>query len=162
MAFNTLDLDYLKEKFTNLSENISIIPPNTEISPYSLFPFIDVGLVYNGTVGLEMAIKGIPVIVAGNAHYGKKGFTYDIEKKVDYSKILFTEKGSLPNQKELASIYAYFHFIKKFIPRSFIYTKNFLTIGWNINSLEGLTEGHDKNLDHICKYIINGGIYQDW
>jgi len=155
-------LDYLEEKFTNFSDNINIIPSDTEISPYSLFPFVDIGLVYNGTVGLEMAIKGIPVIVAGNAHYSKKGFTYDILKKEDYSKILFKKLESLPDQKELASIYAYFHFIKKFIPRSFIYNKNFLTMGWNINSLEDLTEGHDKNLDHICKYIIKGGIFQDW
>lgn len=155
-------LDYLEEKFTDLSENIKIISSDTMISPYSLFPFIDLGLVYNGTVGLEMAIKGLPVIVAGNAHYGKKGFTYDILTKNEYSKILFSEISPFKDQKKLASIYAYFHFIKKFIPKSFIYNKNFLKIGWNINSLIDLTEGNDRNLDHICNYIVNNGVFQNW
>jgi len=155
-------LDYLKEKFTELPNNIKIISPNTDISPYSLYPFIDVGLVYNGTIGLEMVIQGFPVVVAGNAHYGRKGFTYDIFTKDDFSKLIFTELKTLPNQKDLARIYGYFHFIKKFIPKSFIYNKNFLNIGWNINSLNNLTEGQDKNLDHICNYIVNNGVFQNW
>ena len=76
-------LDSINSKFISLPKNIKIIPPNTKISPYSLFPFIDVGIVYNGTVGLEMSTQGIPVVVAGNAHYGKKAFTYDISTKKD-------------------------------------------------------------------------------
>jgi len=155
-------LDYINDKFRNLPENIKIIPSNTKISPYSLFPFIDVGLVYNGTVGLEMSIQGIPVIVAGNAHYSKKDFTYDISTKEEYSNVLLKGISTLPNQQELARIYAYFHFIKKFIPKSFIYYNNFLNLGWNINSLEDLEPGKDKYLDHVCNYIVNDGVFQDW
>ena len=155
-------LDSINDKFADLPENIKIIPPDTEISPYSLFPFTDVGLVYNGTVGLEMSIKGIPVIVSGNAHYGKKDFTYDIFTKKEYSKILFKELTTLPNQQDLARIYAYFHFIKTFTPKPLIFYTNFLSLGWEINSLEEFSSGKNKFLDHICNYIINDGVFQDW
>jgi len=37
---------------------------------------------------LEMALKGIPVIVAGQTHYRDRGFTYDPNSWVDYFKEL--------------------------------------------------------------------------
>lgn len=155
-------LDNINDKFITLPNNIKIIPPTTKMSPYSLFPFIDVGIVYNGTVGLEMSIQNIPVVAAGNAHYGKKGFTYDVSAKEGYLDVLFGVISPLPNQRNLAKAYAYFHFIKKFIPRRFVYRNNFLDLGWNINSLEDLGPGKDKYLDHVCNYIVNDGVFQDW
>jgi len=155
-------LDNINDKFITLPNNIKIIPPTTKISPYSLFPFIDVGIVYNGTVGLEMSIQNIPVVAAGNAHYGKKGFTYDASTKEGYLDVLFGDISPLPNQRNLAKAYAYFHFIKKFIPRRFVYRNNFLDLGWNINSLEDLGPGKDKYIDHVCNYIVNDGVFQDW
>jgi hypothetical protein len=155
-------LDYINSKYSSIPENIKIIPPNTTISPYSLFPFIDVGIVYIGTIGLEMAANNIPVIVAGDAHYSNKGFTYDISTKEDYFKALLNEVKPLTDQEQLAKIYSYFHFIKKFIPRSFIYTNNFLDIGWNVNSVKDFEPGKNRYLDHICNYIVNNGIFQNW
>ena len=35
------------------------------------------GLVYTTTVGLEMAMSGVPVIVIGQTHYRGKGFSLD-------------------------------------------------------------------------------------
>ena len=36
-----------------------------------------VGLAYTTTVGLEMAMRGVPVIVAGRTHFRGRGFTTD-------------------------------------------------------------------------------------
>ncbi len=155
-------LDYIYNNYSSLPENIKIIPPDTTISPYSLFPFIDIGIVYVGTIGLEMAVYNIPVIVAGCAHYANNGFTYDVFTKEDYPKVLLKVVKPLANQHELAKIYAYFHFIKKFIPRTFIYSNNFLDIGWNADSLEDFKPGKNKYLDHICDYIVNNGVFQNW
>jgi hypothetical protein len=62
----------------------------------------------------------------------------------------------------MAKVYSYFHFIKNFVPRNFIYNKNFLDVGWNIKKIEELAPDHNKYLDHICNFIINNGVYQDW
>jgi len=45
----------------------------------------DLGLVYTTTVGLEMAMSGLPVIVVGQTHYRGKGFSIDPENWEDYS-----------------------------------------------------------------------------
>ena len=109
--------DFILKNYSPLTDNIKIIPPVTPISPYSLFPFIDTGIVYNGTIGLEMSLQKIPVIVAGITHYGNLGFTYDISSKEEYNKIL---KNKLPKlddkQKNLARLYGYFYFVKSFVP----------------------------------------------
>ena len=156
--------DYISNKFDSLPENIKIIPPDTKISPYDLFQFIDAGIVYNGTIGLEMALNNIPVALAGRTHYAGKGFTYDISTKKEYKDVLFGDFPSLDKQKlQLAKIYAYYFFIKSFIPYDFV-TANRRTLkyGWNIKSLDDLAEGKDKYLDHICDYITKGIVYQDW
>lgn len=152
--------DFIVSNFSPLTENIKIIPPVTTISPYSLFSFIDVGLVYNGTVGLEMALHGIPVVAAGLTHYGRKKFTYDISSKKEYEKILF---GNLPHlDKQMvqqARMYAYFYFMKGFYSINFLYKKSFLNVGWSIKSPDYFAEGNDASLDRICDYIVNGWIY---
>ena len=45
------------------------------VNTYDLFEIADLGLVYTTTVGLEMAMSGVPVIVVGKTHYRGKGFT---------------------------------------------------------------------------------------
>ena len=154
--------DFIEEKLKPLPENVKIIPPTTTISPYSLFPFIDVGLVYTGTVGLEMSLNNIPVIPAGDAHYGKKGFTFDAKSKEEYSKLLFDDIKVSSKQKNLAKVYAHYHFIKSFLPRSFVFYSNFINLGWKIKSFDDIKPGKDKYVDHLCDYIINGGVFQDW
>lgn len=154
--------DFIAEKFNPLPENVKIISSDTKISPYSLFSFIDVGLVYTGTIGLEMSMNKIPVIPAGDAHYADKGFTYDLIRKEEYEKILFQNISLSSNQQKLAKTYAYFHFIKSFVPRSFMFSNNFIDVGWNFCSLDEVKPGKDKYIDHICNFIINGGIFQEW
>lgn len=156
-------LDYINNKFHSLPENIEIIPPDTKMSPYRLFPFIDVGIVYNGIIGLEMAMNDIPVVLGGRTHYGEKGFTYDVSTKKEYRDILFGDISSLKKSDiQLAKVYGYFFFIKSFIPFNLAYDNNFFDIGWNINSLDEIAEGNDKFLDIICNYIAHGGVYQNW
>jgi hypothetical protein len=155
--------DYINSCFPSLPKNIKVVPPDTKISPYSLFSIIDVGIVYNGTIGLEMALQGLPVVVAGVAHYGKKKFTYDAATKKEYEEILFSNIPRLGKEKiQLAEMYAYFFFIKNFLPINYLYYNNFLNLGWNVKSINEFRKGKDKYLDIICNYITNGGIYQDW
>ena len=57
-------------------------------------------------------------------------------------------------------MYAYFFFIKSFVPIKAFQQKNFLDIGWNIKSFDEFLE--DKELMHICDHIVDDKIYQDW
>ncbi len=60
-----------------IPEHFRLIEAESSMNTYDLIEISDLGLVYTTTVGLEMAMSGIPVIVAGKTHYRDKGFTLD-------------------------------------------------------------------------------------
>jgi len=112
-------VDVVKQTLPELPEYIHVIEPQEKINTYDLIDIADIGLVYTTTVGLEMTLKGIPVIVAGKTHYRERGFTFDPFSWVEYFKLLGTmlEKPKsfrLPKEKvNLAWKYAY-HFFYTF------------------------------------------------
>jgi hypothetical protein len=69
--------DLLKQDQPELPENIHLVGANDPINTYDLVEIADLGLVYTTTVGMEMAMSGVPVIVAGQTHYRGRGFTQD-------------------------------------------------------------------------------------
>lgn len=76
------------EVFPRLPENIHLVEARDRLNTYDLFEVADLGVVYTSTVGLEMAMKGLPVVVAGRAHYRGRGFTSDPDTWVAYFKML--------------------------------------------------------------------------
>jgi hypothetical protein len=81
-------VDVVKQTLPELPEYIHVIHPGEKVNTYDLVEIADVGLVYTTTVGLEMALKGLPVIVAGKTHYRDRGFTSDPNSWVEYFKLL--------------------------------------------------------------------------
>lgn len=106
-----------------LPEHIRLIGPKEKINTYDLVEVADLGLVYTTTVGLEMAMDGLPVVVAAKTHYRGRGFTNDPDSWVTYFKMLghILEKPSdfrlTREQVEDAWKYAYRFFFE--FPRPF-------------------------------------------
>jgi hypothetical protein len=106
-----------------LPEYIRLIGPSEKVNTYDLVDVADVGLVYTTTVGLEMALQGLPVIVAGQTHYRGRGFTLDPDSWVRFYKMIgaVLEKPSefrlTGDQIEHAWRYAYQFFFE--FPRPF-------------------------------------------
>ncbi|MBN2147133.1 MAG: hypothetical protein JW726_07075 [Anaerolineales bacterium] len=69
--------DVVRKVLPNLPEHIHLVPADAQINTYDIIEIADLGLVYTTTVGMEMAMSGVPVIVVGNTHYRSKGFTLD-------------------------------------------------------------------------------------
>jgi hypothetical protein len=57
--------------------HIHLVEAQDPINTYDLVQIADLGLAYTTTVGMEMPMSGVPVIVGGKTHYRGKGFTYD-------------------------------------------------------------------------------------
>lgn len=64
--------------------HVTVVLPDSKINTYDLIELAHLGLVYTTTTGLEMAMSGVPVVVAGATHYRGKGFTYDPETLEGY------------------------------------------------------------------------------
>ncbi|MBS1839169.1 MAG: glycosyltransferase, partial [Actinobacteria bacterium] len=71
-----------------LPPNVRVIGPDDPFDSYVLMDAADVGLVYTSTAGLELAVGGTPVIVAGDTHYRGKGFTTDIDSRQAFTAAL--------------------------------------------------------------------------
>jgi hypothetical protein len=69
--------DVVHKTLPSIPENIHLVPADARVNTYDIVEIADLGLVYTTTVGMEMAMSGIPVIVVGNTHYRNKGFTLD-------------------------------------------------------------------------------------
>jgi len=112
----------IRKTLPQLPPHIKLIEPLDEINTYDLMDITDLGLVYTTTVGLEMALRGIPVVVAGKTHYRNRGFTHDPGSWVEYFKLLnlllenIREKRLTEAQINLAWKYTYLFFFKYQLP----------------------------------------------
>ena len=81
-------VDVVKHLMPILPSHIHMIKPTDKINSYDLVDIATVGLVYTTTMGLEMPMSGVPVIVAGETHYRGRGFTMDPDSWVSYYKMI--------------------------------------------------------------------------
>jgi hypothetical protein len=81
-------VEIIQDEFLEHPPNVVVVPPESDVNTYDLIGLADLGLVYTSTVGLEMALAGIPVLVAGRTHYRDKGFTHDPNSCEEYLEFL--------------------------------------------------------------------------
>jgi len=115
-------IDVINQAYPDLPENIHIIRPEDKTNTYDLMEIADFGLVYTTTVGMEMAMSGLPVIVTGKTHYAGKGFTLDPQTWQEYEQMLDQVSQNpaaarlSPAQAEKAWLYAYLFFFEFSLP----------------------------------------------
>jgi hypothetical protein len=106
----------VQEVLPVLPDHIHLVQALDPINTYDLIDIAGLGLVYTTTVGMEMAMSGVPVIVAGRTHYREKGFTLDPDSWEGYRQILESSLSTMSKQRlnrqqvESAWHYAYRYF----------------------------------------------------
>ena len=142
-----------------LPEHIRVLPAQENLSPLDFFQMIDGGVTVYGTAGLESALQGKPIILAGEAHYGRKGFTYDCDSEASYREML-NNAVSLPplseEQRELVRKYAYCYFIQRQIPLSVVNDPKSKWWSFQFDKRDLLLEGADPFIDFACDRIVDG------
>ncbi len=93
--------DVVHKALPAIPENIHLVPADARVNTYDLVEIADLGLVYTTTVGMEMAMSAVPVIIVGNTHYRNKGFTLDPESWQGYFELL-TKVLADPSQYRLS------------------------------------------------------------
>lgn len=106
----------LYKAFGELPSHVRIVTADTKINPYTWFKLADFGITVRGTAGLEMAVLGKTVIMAGTGRYEGNGFTIDPQDKEEYCAVLRNIQ-NLPKftdeQIDLAKRYAHALFVLK-------------------------------------------------
>ena len=115
-------VEVIEQAFPELPEHIHLVRPEDKTNTYDLVETADFGIVYTTTVGLEMAMSGLPVAVTGLTHYAEKGFTLDPADWQDFESILSrlaADPASMrlsQQQVEQAWLYAYLFFFEFSLP----------------------------------------------
>jgi hypothetical protein len=78
----------VRNALPNIPEHIHLIEAADPVNTYDLLEIADVGLAYTTTVGMEMAMSGVPAIIGGKTHYRLKGFTLDPTSWENYHALL--------------------------------------------------------------------------
>jgi hypothetical protein len=151
--------DIIKAEFPALPEHIKVLWADSDVNSYGLYQLIDGGITIFGTVGVELAAMGKPVVLAGQAHYGAKGFTLDAGSQAEYVALLDRAAKLAPlspEQTALARRYAYWYFVQRHIPIRSIDSKLGHWGDLDLDRLDSLLPGHDPIMDVVCRNIVEG------
>jgi hypothetical protein len=155
-------------KFGNKFSNLFFIETNSQLKSYDLKKFIDLAIVFNGTLNLEFMLQKVPVIACGKSPTFGLGFTKEIKNLTDYKNILLNKNYNysklIAKDYNKLLIFSYFYFIKNPINWSYtkkVYGENFK--GYNFKSLDVINK-KDVILDHLINCILKGddAIPESW
>jgi hypothetical protein len=158
-------VEVINRVLPSLPDHIHVIGPEEKVNTYDLIAAADLGLVYTTTVGLEMAMSGVPVIVVGNTHYRERGFTHDPDGWVRYYKTInaiLEDPASYKLSKEqidLAWAYAYRFFFN--FPLPFPYHLVNLWEDYRETPLSELFKSNNwKEYEPVFQFLVGEEI--DW
>lgn len=122
--------ELIKNNIKEIPTNVILLKPDAPVNSWSLLKVTNIGLVHTSTVGMELALEGIPCICVSKTHYRGKGFTIDIDSKEEYFKILGKGVTNFDSArgKEMALKYSYVLFMKYQIPLPFFNPKSHISI----------------------------------
>jgi hypothetical protein len=151
---------FLAERFPVLPANVRVIAADDPTSSYPLMEASDLGLVFTSTTGMELALNGTPVIVAGRTHYRDKGFTIDVSSPEEFEAALdkaLADPSLVAPDVERARRYAYLFFFRAPVrsPGVEEHVPGLARI--TVEDLAELAPGADADVDRICDGILGGG-----
>ncbi|MBA3341019.1 MAG: hypothetical protein H0T48_04220 [Gemmatimonadaceae bacterium] len=149
----------IETRFPKLPPNVRLIRADEEVNTLEFFDLLDGGVTVYGTAGLELALSGKPVILAGEAHYSGKGFTQD-GFTIDRYREILRRAGCIGRptveQTALARQYAYSMFMQRQVPLPVVRDPHSLWWSLQHEKRGHLLPGADPFLDFICEHLING------
>jgi hypothetical protein len=153
--------DEIQAAFPALPRNVAVIRPGASMSTYQLATASDAAIIYATKTGIELAARGIPVIVAGEAWLRGKGIGFDCDDAEAYDQMLASlpfGKRLDPERTERAQKYAYHFFFRRMIPMPGFMRASVQWAPYAIAPLrlETFAPGGHAALDCACRGILEG------
>ena len=145
-----------------LPANLLVIGSEDPRRSYPLMEACDVGLVLTSTTGLELALMGKPVVVAGTVHYRDRGFTLDPSSPEEFDKMVdraldHAEELDADLDVEAARRYAHALFFTWPMDFPHVTEPHPGLARIRPRRRSELADGVDPALDRICRGILEGG-----
>lgn len=149
--------DHVARVWDPLPSNVTVVPASDPQSSYDLMDRADLGLVYTSTTGLEMALSGKPVVVAGMTHYAGKGFTVDPRDRASYLSCveeLLTDPSAGGIDVEAAREYAHYFFFRAPIPTVGVVEPLPGLARITVTDVAELAPGRNTDIDRLCDAVL--------
>lgn len=153
--------DVLRAAFPELPDRIKIVPPESDLSTYTLSEWMDLNLVYSSKVGMEFAARGLSVVTAGEAFYREKGFTDDPPDPAAY----FDRLGRAGRRERISGDrrerclrYAHHYFFRRHVTVDYFddHGMGKDVTGFRLGHFGELAPGRDAALDRLCDGVLRG------
>ncbi len=124
--------------------------------------------IYGARIGVELALLGPPVIVAGHTYVRGKGFSYDAETQDEYFALLDRVESMPRNDDEKiqrAKRWYYHYFFRLMMPFPLFAADEVLGLSnprLAFDSLDALLPGRSPVLDVVCQGIIDAKTPFEW
>lgn len=154
---------FIAERFPQLPPNVRVIAADDPTSSYPIMAGCDVGLVFSSTTGVELALEGKPVIVAGRSHYRGKGFTLDVSSPAEFEQRLdevLADPSAHAPDPELVRRYAYLFFFRAPVQSPGVEEHVLGLARITVSDLAELEPGRNRSIDRICDGILHGGDFE--
>lgn len=159
---NLAQLQEMERLRAMLPQNVQMVMPEDIVSTYTLMELAEVGLTYVSTVGLEMACKGKPVLVASGCYISDLPFVKTVDALERYPELL-DDMTDVPDSAGLSWIqrrayrFAYGMFFRYDLPFRLVgISSDNQRIEFNFKTGEELLSGRDAALDRVVRILIEG------
>jgi hypothetical protein len=153
----------------HIAHHVPVLPANVRVvqadDPTSSYVFMDeavLGFVYSSTVGLELAARGVPVLVAADTHYRGRGFTIDADTEFAYwseaDRLLAhpPDRAEVDRIRELARRYAVLLFFRFHNVLAAVTEEGRSSPRIRVKQASDLDPGLDPPMDRVVAGILDG------
>lgn len=157
----TLVVAEIKKRYQPLPGNITLIEGDNPISSYTLADMAHVVMLYTGTLGLELALRGKRPWIAGDVTYRGKGFTLDLASREHLYGLLdqyaFDSRLS-DDEVKSAQRFAYLWFFRHVFCNPFVKSAN---DDFSLGSFRDLAPGGHPVIEDLCDALLTGRPFID-
>lgn len=145
--------DLLRARVPDIPPNVRIVEPHEPVNSWSLLRIADIGIVHTTTVGMELALEGIPCLIVSSSTYRGKGFTVDVSTRDQYFSLLADPPRPDPAvMKELARRFTYLLFERFQLPFPYLFETTHGDVrSWTFDSIDEVM--HRGTALLICEAI---------